>query len=115
MIKVILKKGREESLFRFHPWVFSGAIAQVAGNPSEGEIVAVHASDGSFLACGHWQIGSIAVRVLSFDNSALRPDFWEVMISRALNVRVAARIATDPALSDEALSTNPLDILTYIE
>ncbi len=106
MIKVILKKGREESLFRFHPWVFSGAIAQVAGNPSEGEIVAVHASDGSFLACGHWQIGSIAVRVLSFDNSALRPDFWEVMISRALNVRITARIATDPALSDDVLSTN---------
>lgn len=89
MIKIVLKRGREESLLRFHPWVFSGAIAEVQGNPSEGDIVAVHASDGSFLAYGHYQIGSIAVRVLSFDDSALRPDFWEVMLSRALKVRIA--------------------------
>ena len=87
MIKIILKRGREESLLRFHPWVFSGAIADVQGNPSEGDLVAVHASDGSFMAYGHYQIGSIAVRVLSFDDSALRPDFWEVMISRAFQVR----------------------------
>lgn len=89
MIKVILKRGREESLRRFHPWVFSGAIAEVQGNPSEGDIVAVHASDGDFLAYGHYQIGSIAVRVLSFDDSALRSDFWENMLARALEVRVA--------------------------
>lgn len=89
MIKVILRKGRDESLRRFHPWVFSGAIAEVQGNPAEGDIVAVYASDGTFLAYGHYQIGSIAVRVLSFDDSALRPDFWEMMLSRALNVRVA--------------------------
>ena len=89
MIKIILKRGREESLLRFHPWVFSGAIADVQGNPSEGDIVSVHASDGTCLAYGHYQIGSIAVRVLSFDDSALRPDFWEVMLSRALQVRIA--------------------------
>ena len=89
MIKIILRRGREESLLRFHPWVFSGAIAEVQGNPKEGEIVAVHASDGSFLAYGHYQIGSIAVRVLSFDDSALRPDFWETMLARALQVRIA--------------------------
>ena len=89
MIKIILRKGRDESLRRFHPWVFSGAIADVQGNPSEGDIVAVHASDGSFLAYGHFQIGSIAVRVLSFDDSALHPDFWEVMLARALRVRVS--------------------------
>ena len=88
MIKIILKKGREESLRRFHPWVFSGAIAEVQGNPSEGDIVSVYASDGSFMAYGHYQIGSIAVRVLSFDDSALRPDYWEVMLSKALAVRV---------------------------
>ena len=90
MIKIILKRGREESLRRFHPWVFSGAIAEVQGNPSEGDLVAVHASDGSILAYGHYQIGSIAVRVLSFDDSALRPDFWEIMLSRAFQVRSAA-------------------------
>ena len=89
MIKIILRKGRDESLRRFHPWVFSGAIADVQGNPSEGDIVAVHASDGSFLAYGHFQIGSIAVRILSFDDSALHPDFWEVMLSRALQVRIS--------------------------
>lgn len=89
MIKIILKKGREESLRRFHPWVFSGAIAQVQGSPAEGDIVAVHAFDGSFLAYGHYQVGSIAVRVLSFDADVLAPDFWEVMLSRALQVRVA--------------------------
>ena len=89
MIKVILKRGREESLRRFHPWVFSGAIAEIQGNPLEGDIVSVHASDGEFLAYGHYQIGSIAVRVLSFDESALRADFWEEMLARALEVRVA--------------------------
>lgn len=89
MIKVILKRGREESLKRFHPWVFSGAIAEVQGSPAEGDIVSVHASDGDFLAYGHYQIGSIAVRVLSFDESALHPAFWEDMLARALEVRVA--------------------------
>lgn len=87
MIKIILKRGREDSLLRFHPWVFSGAIAQIQGNPAEGDVVAVHASDGNFLAYGHYQIGSIAVRVLSFDDSALRPDFWELKLEKALQVR----------------------------
>ena len=89
MIKVILRKGREDSLRRFHPWVFSGAIAEIQGNPLEGDLVAVHAADGSFMAYGHYQIGSIAVRVLSFDESALHHDFFEVMLARALQVRVA--------------------------
>ena len=96
MIKIILRKGRDESLRRFHPWVFSGAIAEVQGNPAEGDMVAVHAADGSFLAYGHYQIGSIAVRVLSFDESALCPDFWEVMLSRALQVRVACGLHGSP-------------------
>ena len=89
MIKIYLKKGREESLHRYHPWVFSGAIAQMAGNPAEGDVVGVYASDGSFLAYGHYQIGSIAVRVLSFDDSALHPLFYEQMLERALQVRRA--------------------------
>jgi 23S rRNA (cytosine1962-C5)-methyltransferase len=93
MKKVILKKGREESLLRFHPWVFSGAIAQTVGEPAEGDIVGVFASDGSFLAYGHYQIGSIAVRILSFDDSALKPDYFKVMISKALQVRKAVGLA----------------------
>ena len=108
MIKVILKRSREESLRRFHPWVFSGAIAEIQGNPLEGDIVSVHASDGEFLAYGHYQIGSIAVRVLSFDDSALRADFWEDMLARALEVRVACGL--HPFQGEEtgevAVSTN---------
>lgn len=90
MIKVFLKKGREESLLRFHPWVFSGAVASVQGEPAEGDIVAVHASDGSYLAAGHWQIGSIAVRILSFDENPQEPQFWPDAIGRALDARIAA-------------------------
>ena len=106
MIKVILKRGREESLRRFHPWVFSGAIAQVQGSPAEGDLVAVHASDGSLLAYGHYQIGSIAVRVLSFDDSALHPEFWETMLARALQVRIAAGLHTSEHSCGGAAETN---------
>ena len=106
MIKVILKRGREESLLRFHPWVFSGAIAQVQGSPAEGDLVAVHASDGSQLAYGHYQIGSIAVRVLSFDDSALHSEFWETMLARALQVRIAAGLHTSEHSCGGAAETN---------
>ena len=93
MIKLILRKGREESLRRFHPWVFSGAVAEIQGRPAEGDIVAVHASDGTLLAYGHYQIGSIAVRVLSFDDAALRPDFFEQRIAAALAMRRTVGLA----------------------
>lgn len=93
MIKVILRKGREESILRFHPWVFSGAVAEIQGNPAEGDVVGVYSYDGKFLASGHYQIGSIAVRILSFDENCNDPDFWKIMISRALNVRVAMGLA----------------------
>lgn len=107
MVKVVLRKGRDESVRRFHPWVFSGSIAQIQGSPSEGDLVAVHAADGTFLACGHYQIGSIAVRILSFDSDVLAPDFWETMIARALEVRVAAGLASAPAdIESEAAAGN---------
>ena len=89
MDKVILRPRREESILRFHPWVFSGAIARIAGTPAEGDLVAVFSSDDKFLATGHYQIGSIAVRILSFDEDPLSPDFWEKMIRRAFRMRVA--------------------------
>lgn len=66
MYKVYLKSGKEESLKRFHPWVFSGAIAHFDGEPEEGEVVEIYTSKKEFIAKGHFQIGSIAVRVLSF-------------------------------------------------
>lgn len=87
MIKIILRKGREESLRRFHPWVFSGAVSEIQGSPAEGDLVSVHSADGGFLAVGHYQIGSIAVRVLSFSDEALRPDFYVQRIGKALQVR----------------------------
>ena len=59
--KVILRKGKEESLQRFHPWIFSGAVMYLEGNPEEGDLVEVVNSQGSFLCKGHWQVGSIAV------------------------------------------------------
>lgn len=100
MVKIILKKGRDESVRRFHPWVFSGSIAAVQGTPAEGDLVSVHAADGTFLACGHYQVGSIAVRILSFDSDVLSPDFWTEMISRALAVRIAAGLAEAPSASE---------------
>ncbi|MBQ9877814.1 MAG: class I SAM-dependent rRNA methyltransferase [Bacteroidales bacterium] len=96
MVKIFLKNRREESLLRFHPWVFSGAIAQIQGSPAEGDVVGVYAADGSFLAIGHYQIGSIAVRVLSFEYEALPADFWESSLRAALEVRVAAGLAIRP-------------------
>src|SRR5574344_3108150 len=90
MIKVVLQKGRDESLRRFHPWVFSGAIAQIIGSPAEGDIVSVYNAEGQYMAAGHYQIGSIAVRILSFDSDPTAPDFWENSISRAIEVRRAA-------------------------
>jgi len=89
MDKVILRPHREDSILRFHPWVFSGAIAQIVGNPAEGDLVGVFSSDGQYLASGHYQIGSIAVRILSFDADPSRPDFWEIMLGRAFQLRVA--------------------------
>ena len=89
MDKVILKPRREESLLRYHPWVFSGAIAQIVGHPAEGDLVSVCSADGQLLACGHYQIGSIAVRVLSFDEDPTRPDFWIRMLTRAYKLREA--------------------------
>ena len=89
MHKVILRPRREESILRFHPWVFSGAIADVVGDPREGDLVGVFSSDGKFLATGHYQIGSIAVRILSFDEDPQQPDFWVKMLSRALELRKA--------------------------
>ena len=89
MDKIILKPRREESLLRFHPWVFSGAVAQIVGHPAEGDLVSVCSADGKLLCCGHYQIGSIAVRVLSFDEDPTQADFWLRMLTRAYKLREA--------------------------
>ncbi len=93
MDKLILKPHREESLLRYHPWVFSGAIAQIQGHPAEGDLVSVCSAGGQVLACGHYQIGSIAVRILSFDEDPTQPDFWERMLRRAYALRLSYGLA----------------------
>ena len=87
--KIYLKKGKEESLLRRHPWVFSGAIARVSAEIEEGEIVDVYTSSGDFIARGHSQVGSIAVRVLSFEQEAISAEWWRGRIASALEVRRA--------------------------
>ena len=87
--KVILRRGKEESLRRFHPWVFSGAIASIIGNPEEGDLIRVETSQGEFIALGHWQIGSIAVRVLSFTDEPINLSFYEKRLTTALAARKA--------------------------
>ena len=96
MTTVILKPKKEESLRRFHPWVFSGAIARVlldashkGDAPVEGELVCVRSSANEILGIGHWQVGSIAVRILAFGVEQLPSDFWCERIRAAYKVREA--------------------------
>ena len=94
--KVYLKAGKEESLKRFHPWVFSGAIARIEGEPEEGEIVDVYTSKKEFIACGHFQIGSIAVRVLTFRQEEVNADFWKHRLEVALDLRCSLGLVDNP-------------------
>lgn len=86
-VKVFLKPKKEESLKRFHPWVFSGAIRNIEGEPAEGEVVNVYDVNGRFLAVGHYQIGSIAVRLLAFEERIIDKDFWKERIEKAYGIR----------------------------
>ena len=94
--KVYLKAGKEESLKRFHPWVFSGAIARIEGEPEEGEVVDVYTSKKEFIACGHFQIGSIAVRVLTFRQEEINRDFWKHRLEVALDLRRSLNLVDNP-------------------
>jgi 23S rRNA (cytosine1962-C5)-methyltransferase len=94
--KVYLKPGKEESLKRFHPWVFSGAIAKIEGEPEEGEVVDVYTSKKEFIACGHYQIGSIAVRVLSFVQETIDRAFWKRRLGVALDLRRSLDLVDNP-------------------
>lgn len=96
-IKTIqLKKGKEESLKRFHPWIFSGAILRMDDGIEEGELVKVVTFNREFIAIGHYQIGSIAVRVLSFRDITIDQEFWKSRLKAALDMRIAIGIADNP-------------------
>ena len=85
--KVTLKRGKEESLKRFHPWVFSGAIAAADDTIEEGDLVTVYAHDGTLIGNGHSQIGSIAVRMLTFDDTTIDDAFFEKRLNDAYRMR----------------------------
>lgn len=88
-----LKKGKEESLNRFHPWIFSGAILKKDDEIEEGEVVRVYTYDKRFIALGHYQIGSIAVRVLSFSDTEISLSFWVFRLQSAFDMRRAIGLA----------------------
>lgn len=94
--QIFLKRGKEESLKRFHPWIFSGAIHHMDDGIEEGETVRVITAAGEFIAVGHYQIGSIAVRVLSFEDIEINTDFWCERLQSALDVRIGVGIADSP-------------------
>jgi len=94
--KIYLKKGKEESLRRFHPWVFSGAIQHQPEDVAEGEVVRVMNAGGEFIAVGHYQIGSIAVRVLSFSDEEINDAFWQRKLQSAFDMRRSIGIIDNP-------------------
>ena len=91
---VILKRGKEESLQRFHPWIFSGAIQRIEGKPEEGDVVTVYTNDRQFIARGHVQVGSIAVRILTFKDEPVDQQFWNKRIATAYDLRERTGISS---------------------
>ena len=98
-VKIVLKSGKEQSLRRFHPWVFSGAIKKMYGNPVEGDLVDVYDNKDTFLAVGHYQPSSIAVRILSFKEETPDIDFFREKIKSAIEYRKAIGILANPQLN----------------
>lgn len=95
-IKIVLKPGKEQSLLRFHPWIFSGAIQKISGDPSEGDIVEVLDSKGNFLALGHYQPSSITVRIISFTSNIIDGEFWKLKLKNALRLRKSLGLYPSP-------------------
>jgi 23S rRNA (cytosine1962-C5)-methyltransferase len=94
---VVLKPGRERSLRSFHPWVFSGAVGEIRGNPEEGDVVEVLSAEGAFLARGHYSPGSIAIKVLSFSKRPVDEKFWMDALQRAHALRAVLGLTASPA------------------
>lgn len=87
--KIILKSGKDDAVLRQHPWVFSGAIKKIHGNTQEGDIVDVYNNKDRYLGCGHWQDGSIAVRIFSFEEIEPDYNFWKNRLVAAYQMREA--------------------------
>ena len=99
--QIYLRRGKEESLLRRHPWIFSGAIdyikAEEESEIAEGALVEVFDHKGAFIARGHYQIGSIAVRVLSFEREEIDQAWWNRRLRVALDVRRTLALTDDPS------------------
>ena len=101
MKKIYLKHGKDESLRRFHPWIFSGAIHHTSAQPEEGEIVEIYTAEGEYIATGHFQIGSIMVRVLTFTHETIDQQFYERKLAIALDVRRSIGLAPSTGSATE--------------
>ncbi|GAB4291651.1 MAG: class I SAM-dependent rRNA methyltransferase [Marinilabiliales bacterium] len=91
-IKAILKSGKDQSVKRFHPWIFSGAIKKMDGQPKDGELIDVFSNKDEYLGTGHFQNGSIAIRLITFNNEKIDKDFWFNKITKAVNYRKSINI-----------------------
>jgi len=94
--KIVLKSGKDQSIRRYHPWIFSGAIKKIYGTPAEGDLVELYDNKDEFLASGHWQPGSIAVRILSFKNEKIDTDFFRERILSAFRYRESLGLTDNP-------------------
>ncbi len=97
--KIVLKSGKDQSVKRFHPWIFSGAIKKIYGTPSEGDLVDIFDNKDNFLATGHYAPGSIAVRILTFEQEMPDLDFFRARIKKAVEYREAINIIGNPTLN----------------
>ncbi len=94
--RIILNAGKEQSLLRFHPWVFSGAIKKMQGEPQDGDTVEVYSSRNEFLGVGHYQKGSITVRLLAFTDLEIDQNFWKQKLQQAYDYRQALGFVNNP-------------------
>ena len=95
--KCILHKGKEPSIKRYHPWIFSGAVKSIEPKPKEGQIVEVYSSDNEYLCTGYYQVGSISVRILTFRNETIDYTFWKKRIAEAFKTRMAMGLIDNEA------------------
>jgi 23S rRNA (cytosine1962-C5)-methyltransferase len=100
MIKIQLKPHRDDAIRRFHPWVFSGAVHRTDGEPKDGDVVEVFDRSGEWLATGHYQDGSICVRIISFDYQVIDTNFWIKKIQNAYDFRQKTHISSRPELTN---------------
>ncbi|MCK9423585.1 MAG: class I SAM-dependent rRNA methyltransferase [Bacteroidales bacterium] len=96
MVHIFLKPGKEAAIKRFHPWIFSGAILRIEGNPNEGDIVTVFSSRKEFLAHGHFFTGSIAVKLFSFQEAVFNEEFWKIKLREAFSLRKKLGLTDTP-------------------